>query len=110
MKAYVAVAFLLLAAPAPEIQHFHFERPVQMPAQSAGQTCLVVTPDVFAHSAAQLADLRLYQGATETPYVVRSDVPVMSTDQTIALLNLGKSGNQTVFDTEMPAGRYTTCN
>src|SRR5208283_4527237 len=100
-------SLLLFAAPAPEIQYFHFERPVQMPVQSAGQTCLVVTPDLFAHAAAQLADLRLYQGATETPYVVRSDVPVVSTDQTIALLNLGRSGNQAAFDAEMPAGRYS---
>ncbi len=29
---------------------------------------------------------------TETPYVVRSDVPVASTDQTIPMLNLGKTG------------------
>jgi hypothetical protein len=107
MRALAFVAMLILVAPAPEIRYFHFERPIQRPAQSAGQTCFVVTPDVFPHASAQLADLRLYQGATETPYVVRSDIPLASNDQTIALMNLGKSGNQTVFDAEMSEGHYS---
>ncbi len=106
MRTLVALSLLLFAAPAPEIQYFHFDRPVVMPMQSSGQTCLIVDPSVFTPASSQLADLRLYQGATETPYVVRSDVPVVSTDQTIALLNLGKTGNHTAFDAEMPAGRF----
>ncbi len=107
MKAHVAVAFLLLAAPAPEMQYFHFERPIIKAAESGGQTCLIVDPGVFAHASLRLTDLRLYQGATETAYVVRTDVPVASTDETIALLNLGKSGNDTVFDAAMPDGHYS---
>jgi len=107
MRALAGLGLLLLAAPSPEIRYFHFQRPVQLSAQSAGQTCLVVDPAVFSRASSQLADLRLYQGATETPYVVRSDVPSASTEQTTALLNLGKSGDQTVFDAEMPAGRYS---
>ena len=107
MRALAALALFLLAAPSPEIRYFHFERPVQFPAQSAGQTCLVVDPGVFAHASAALADLRLYQGAAETPYVVRTDSPTVSTDQTIALLNLGQSGSQTAFDAEMPSGHYS---
>jgi hypothetical protein len=107
MKILAALSLLLLAASAPEIQYFHFERPIAKPAQSSGQTCLVVDPSVFAHASSQLADLRLYQDVTETPYVVRSDVPIVSTDQATALLNLGKSGNQTVFDAQMPSGRYS---
>jgi len=112
MRSLAVLSLLILAAPAPEIRYFHFQRPAQIPAQSAGQTCLVVDPGVFAHASSQLADLRLYQsgaGATniETPYVVRSDVPVVSADQTLTLLNLGKRGNETVFDAEMPSGRYS---
>jgi hypothetical protein len=107
MRALAFVAMLFLAAPAPEIRYFHFERPIEKPTQSAGQTCLAVQPDVFPHASAQLADLRLYQGATETPYVVRSDIPLASNDQTIALMNLGKAGSQTVFDAEMPEGHYS---
>ena len=106
MRPIAALGLMLLAAPPAEIRYFHFERPVQMPAQAAGQSCLVVDPGVFAHASAQLADLRLYQGASETPYVVRWDAPEASTDQTIAMLNLGRKGSWTVFDAEMPAGHY----
>jgi hypothetical protein len=49
----------------------------------------------------------MYQGATETPYVLRAAAPVASTSQSISVLNLGKSGDQTVFDAAMPAGSYT---
>lgn len=107
MRSLAVLAMLLLAAPAPEIRYFHFERPIEQPAQAAGQTCLVVEPAVFAHAASQLADVRVYQGSAQTPFVVRSDVPVASTDQSVGLLNLGKNGNQTVFDAEMPSGKYS---
>jgi hypothetical protein len=106
MKLLAALALLLLAAPAPEIRYFRFERPIAMPAQASGQSCMVVDPAVFAHSSAGLADLWLYQGATEIPYVVHSEVPVLPADQSISPINLGRSGGQTVFDAEMPAGTY----
>jgi hypothetical protein len=107
MRSLAVLSLVLLAAPAPEIRYFHFERPIETPSPPGGQNCLVVDPAVFAHAAPLLADLRVYQGSTETPFVVRADVPVVSTDQAIGLLNLGKSGNQTVFDAEMPAGKYS---
>ena len=107
IRASAALGLLLLATPSPELRYFHFERPIQAPTQSSGQTCMVVDPGVFAHASAELADLRLYQSTTETPYVVRTDVPVVATDQTIALLNLGRSGNETTFDAEMPSGHYS---
>lgn len=107
MKWLAALCLLLFAAPAPEIRYFQFERPVMIPTQSAGQTCALVDPDVFAHASAGLADLRLYQGATETPYVLRVTAPVASANQSIPLLNLGKNGNQTVFDAAMPSGNYS---
>jgi hypothetical protein len=107
MKILATLALFLLAAPAPEIQYFHFERPIVVPPQSNGQTCLIVDTSLFAHTSSQLADLRLYQGATETPYVVRSDVPVTSSEQRISPLNLGQGANGTAFDAEMPAGKYS---
>jgi len=112
MRVLTAFWLFLLAAATPEIRYFHFERPIQLPAQSGGQACLVVDPGVFAHASSQLADIRLYQGSdasasAETPYVLRSDVPVVSTDQTVPLLNLGKSGNETAFDAAMPSGQYS---
>ncbi len=107
MKWLAALCLLLFATAAPEIRYFQFERPVVKPAQSAGQTCAVIDPEVFSHALAGLADLRLYQGATETPYVLRAVAPVASASQSLSVLNLGKSGNQTVFDAAMPAGSYT---
>ena len=107
MKLLAALALFFLAAPAPEIRYFQFERPVAMPAQASGQTCAVLDPSVFAHASAGLADLRLYQGTAETPYVVHSDVAVLPADQKISPINLGKTGGQTVFDAEMPDGTYS---
>jgi hypothetical protein len=111
MRGLAALWLLLFAAPSPEIRYFQFERPVVKAAQTAGQTCAVVDPGIFSHASAGLADLRLYQGATstpvETPYILRAAAPVASTSQSISLLNLGKSSNQTVFDAEMPEGSYS---
>ena len=107
MRQLAALALLLFAAATPEIRYFHFERPIAMPAQASGQSCMVVDPAVFAHASGGLADLRIYQGATETPYVVHSEVPVLPADQKVLPINLGKSGGQTVFDAEMPAGTYS---
>ena len=107
MRFLAVLGLLLLATPAPEIRYFHFERTIERPTQSPGQTCLVVEPAVFAHASSQIADLRIYQGTTETPFVVRTDVPVVSADQMTALLNLGRSGEKTAFDAAMPAGQYS---
>jgi hypothetical protein len=107
MRWAAALVLVLVAAPAPELRYFHFERPIERPGHSAGQTCLVVDPQVFAHAAPQLADLRVYHGATETPYMVRGEVAEVAGVETVALLNLGKNGNKTVFDAEMPQRRYS---
>jgi uncharacterized protein DUF3999 len=107
MKALAALALFFLAAPAPEIRYFQFERPIAIPAQASGQTCAVLDPSVFAHASAGLADLRLYQGTTETPYVVHSEAAVLPTDQKVSPLNPGETGGQTVFDAEMPGGTYS---
>ena len=107
MKLLAALALFFLAAPAPEIRYFQFERPIAMPAQASGQTCAVLDPSVFAHASQGLADLRVYQDTTETPYVVHSDAAVLPVDQKISPINLGKAGGQTVFDAEMPAGTFS---
>ncbi|MDR3755045.1 MAG: DUF3999 family protein [Terracidiphilus sp.] len=107
MRWLAAFWLLIFTAPTPEIRYFQFERPVVKPAPSAGQTCAVVDPGVFAHALVGLADLRLYQSTTETPYVLRVAAPVASAGQSLSLLNVGKSGNQTVFDAAMPSGSYS---
>ena len=107
MKLLAALSLLLLAVPAPELRYFRFERPITIPMRAAGQTCLVMDAGTFAHASGQLADLRLYQGAVETPYVVHTDVLAVSEDENAPLLNLGKTRSQTSFDAEISGGSYS---
>jgi len=98
---------LAVAAASPEIRYFHYERPLSTPAARAGQSCVVLDGSLFAHAALHLADLRLYRGQTETPYVVRYATPVEQQQATIQPLNLGSRNGQTVFDAAMPEARYS---
>ncbi len=98
--------FTLIAA-SPEIRYFRYERPVQNIPQQTGQTCLALDAGVFAHASPQLADLRLYHGSTETPYVIRQSAPVEGAEKPIALLNVGVRNGQTVFDAELPDIHYS---
>jgi len=107
MRVLAVLSLLLFAAPMPELRFFSYQRPVVMPAQTGGQTCLVLDVGIFARASSRLADLRLYRGETETPYVVHSDVPAVSANENAPLLNLGKSGSQTSFDAEMGDGSYS---
>ena len=107
MKLGAAALLFALAAASPEIKYFRYERPVQNTPQQAAQTCLVLDPGIFAHSAPQLADLRLYRDETETPYVAHVAAPVQAAEKAIVPLNLGQRGGQTVFDAAMPDASYS---
>lgn len=113
MKLFAGLLLLAFAAPAPEIQYFHYQRPVQLPASAVGQSCVVLDPAIFSHAAPGLADLRLYNGAAgtngaaETPYALETSEAVAASPQQVPLLNQGRRNSQTVFDAEMPAGSYT---
>lgn len=107
MKFFIGV-FLLLVAPAtPDIRYFHFQRPVENAAIRSAQTCLVLDAEIYAHAAPGLSDLRLYRESTETPYVIREDEAVGADRKSIAPLNLGVHDGKTVFDAELPDGRYS---
>lgn len=113
MKWIAAVALLAVAAAAPEIKYFRYERAVvaaKAPA-ATGQTCVALDAGLFAHAAPGLADLRLYRAAgsnaQETPYAVRESMPTEERRQTIAVMNLGTVAGQTTFDAEMPDGTYS---
>lgn len=94
MKIGPAMVLLAIAAVSPEIRYFRNERPVQNPSQHSGQTCIVLDPELFAHTSAQFSDLRLYHDGKETPYVIRLSAPVEAAKKSIALLNLGRSGEK----------------
>ena len=106
MKLIAAFLLLGLAAPSPEIRYFRYERSIETPSQTAGQTCVVLNPAIFSHAATQLTDLRLYRDNSETPYVIQKSAPIAPSQEQIAPLNLGRRAGQTVFDLAMPAGRY----
>jgi hypothetical protein len=97
-----AIALLLATATAsPEIRYFRYERTLQNLPQHPSQACLVLDAGIFAHAAPQLADLRLYRGSTETPYVVHFAPPIQVAESAIQPLNLGVRGGQTVFDADL---------
>ncbi len=107
MKIITALIFLASAV-SPEIRYFRYERPIQNTPQQAGQACFAVDPELFAHAAPGLADLRLYRNGAETPYLVQMSAPSATTsERTIEPLNLGERGGQTVFDAAMPGGSYS---
>ncbi len=105
----LVVAFLLLAAAvaSPDIRYFRYQRPLQNAPQHPAQTCLAIDAGLFAHAAPQLADLRLYRGQMETPYVIYRSVPIQTAEQFVAPLNLGLRKGQTTFDASIPDGSYT---
>ena len=110
MKALSALLLLVAAGNTagvtPHIRYFRYERPIENLPQSAGQACFAVDPAIFTHAAPQLADLRLYRGTEEIPYVIHLAAPVIDMNQEVTPINLGRRAGQTVFDAAMPDGSY----
>ncbi|HEV2577545.1 MAG TPA: DUF3999 family protein [Acidobacteriaceae bacterium] len=107
MKAAALLALLVLNGASTDTNHFRFERSIVGIAQSSSQTCVVLDPGFFAHAAPALADLRLFNGIVETPYVVRAAAPVETSRSSLDPLNLGTRDGQTSFDLAMPSGTYS---
>ena len=108
MKLVATAILLLFAAPTAEIKFFRYERPLSdVPAQPA-QACVVADAELLTHASMGLADVRLYQGRTEMPYLIQTSGPTgESSEQHIAALNLGVRGGKVVFDAAMPTGAYS---
>jgi len=99
---------LLLAAAAPEVRYFRYERGIDVPAPAkVGQTCVALDSRIYAHAAPGLGDLRLYRDGKETAYAIREAAPAGQQQGEIAPLNLGHQGAHTTFAAEMPEGRYS---
>ena len=107
MRLGAGLLLFTVVAASPEIRYFRYERPIERSSQQAGQVCLALGSEIFEHSSPELADLRLYHDATETPYVIRTETPAEGTEKSIAPLNLGARGGQTVFDAELPDTHYS---
>ena len=107
MRLGAGLLLITLVAASPEIRYFRYGRPIQNVPQQGGQTCLAIDPEIFAHAAPQLADLRLYHDGNETPFVIRMATPAESVQKSIAPINLGERAGQTVFDAELPDTHYS---
>jgi hypothetical protein len=105
MKLPLPLLLLLAVAPSPEIRYFKYQRPIQTTQQS-GQTCLTLDPQIFTHAAPELADLRLYNGQSEIPFVVHLSAPAETPENNLPVMNLGLSKGQTTFNANMPDGNY----
>ena len=119
MRAALALAlalFLQIASvssndPAPEPQHFRYERTLTLPANTTGQACAILDATVFAHAASEsLNDLRLYTAATpatETPFNFSVSGTQTAEDDTAPIRNLGSTHGDIAFDIEMPPRPYS---
>ena len=107
MKLIAAVLLTAVAATAPEIRYFRYQRAVQVPGNASGQTCVALDAEMFEHSAEGLDDLRLYRGETETPFVWKNAREVSAAEQSVAPVNAGRRGGTTVFDAQMPESMYS---
>jgi hypothetical protein len=109
----IVFALLLWQAVSPGIntsvadpQFFRYERIITLPA-GAGQTCIVISPQIFPNAAPSLKDLRLYQEHREVPYAITLSEPLQPDNESARVLNLGLRGRTIVFDLAMPARPYT---
>jgi len=103
---FLAKALLLLAAAtptalAPDPAFFRYVRPVT-PNSQAAQNYLVLDPAIWSHARHDLADVRLYRGSTQVPYVLTEQQSVRSSEQGEAkILNLGLVHGAVEFDLDM---------
>ncbi|WP_089406405.1 DUF3999 family protein [Granulicella rosea] len=95
------------AAPAAEPRYFRYESPVKIAPGAGPAACALLTPQVFAHAAPSLTDLRLYAAGQEVPYAETLSQASAPGSESARVLNLGMRGGHVVFDLEMPERPYT---
>jgi uncharacterized protein DUF3999 len=92
---------LLAAAHDPEIRYFTNVREVQISAPDK-QNYVVIDSEVWGHARPDLADIRLYDGTTQVPFILQEQQPRKATvEKEASLLNLGTVGDHTEFDLDV---------
>ena len=100
----------------PTHPNFRYQRTITLPASptaSPSQTCAILDPALFPHAGPSLRDLRLFQEATEIPYVITLSEPQQPDSDPARVFhlaqprNLGLRHRSIVFDLEMPHRPYT---
>ncbi len=102
MKLFHLLLVMSVAAaadpPGPAIPHFTNVREVKI-SQPDRQNYFVIDPEIWAHSRADLADLRLYSGESPVQYALFEQNAGVSSDQVeVKVLNLGSVSGHTEFD------------
>ena len=108
MKSSLAIGVLFLVGSVGSqatLPYFHYTRDVtsQGPNQ---QNYIVVDREIWQHSRADLADIRLYDDDSENqvPYALREQKGGTSSDEEqVRILNLGTTGNEVQFDLDLGA-------
>ncbi|MGC2184520.1 MAG: DUF3999 family protein [Terriglobales bacterium] len=99
--ALLGVFALAGSNPEPEIPYFKHVREVSISAPDR-QNYLVIDAAIWNHAPPDLADLRLYDGATQVPYQLTSQRAATSTQEVQAkILNLVQRGDHTEFDLDV---------
>jgi hypothetical protein len=97
----LCISLLMAATHDPDIRYFTNVREVQMSA-SDKQNYVVVDSDIWGHARPDLADIRLYDGVTQVPYILEEQKPRTATvEQKAAMLNLGTVGDHTELDLDV---------
>jgi hypothetical protein len=97
----LCISLLMTATHDPDIRYFTNVREVQMSA-SDKQNYVVVDSDIWGHARPDLADIRLYDGVTQVPYILEEQKPRTATvEQKAAMLNLGTVGDHTELDLDV---------
>lgn len=105
LLAACTMAFIFLAASPYEaaVPYFRYEREIRITAP-AKQNYIVTDQDLWAHSSADLTDIRLYDGTTQVPYALREQSGgVFNLEQNAKILNLGTVAGKTEFDIDAGA-------
>lgn len=106
----VLLAMVLVAAandPEPAIPYFKQVRDVSISARGR-QNYVVVDAAIWNHARPDLADLRLYDGATQVPYQLTAERAATFAEESEAkILNLSQRGDHTEFDIDVaPIAEY----
>jgi len=107
MTRRAAALLLFITAATPGVRYFRYERPVLNTPSQKQQTCVTLDPATFIHAGPDLASLRLYNGTTQTPYVINYAAPLQYAAKNVPPLNLGLRNGFTTFDAAMPDGSYS---
>jgi len=104
LKTTVALIFILLAfsaAPEADQLYFTFVRDVQIN-EAGRQNFLVLDADVFQHARQDLADLRLYDGGRQVPYLLtEARAASTSEEREVRILDLAAVADHAEFDLDM---------